>query len=419
MELILPSGQVIRLDRSLSLGRSPDNDVLIDDPLVSRHHARIHVKAGQVFIEDLGSANGTRVNGMRITGLHPLRPGDQITIGNTVLTVRSAGAAPSKAHPTGPLKLVSPRGQEYALDRPLILGRSPSADIMVSDPLVSRRHARFYVQAGQVFIEDLGSANGTRVNGMRITGPQLLHPGDQVSVGQTTFIVQPGAPAPVSPPAPTWEPISSPPPARPEPSVPPIPPAQPRRSSALWLVLGAIAMFIMCLCVGAVGVAVYVFTQERTPTPVVRITPPLPTNTTIPTVTPRSGVFPTPTPTSEGEVTPIPTLEPSLGPIAFSQEATSDNQPINPQTTFPAGVRRVRATFEHHGLRPGITLRREWYLDGELKVAGEEVWKGLPDGRYGYELYTDDGSPLFNGQYELRLYLNGELKQRASFTVGQ
>jgi 6-phosphogluconolactonase (cycloisomerase 2 family) len=64
------------------------------------------------------------------------------------------------------------------------------------DPEISRRHARFRrVDGGQLLVEDLGSTNGTYVNGQRIAGPHVLSPGDQVQLGKTVLRFEGGAPA--------------------------------------------------------------------------------------------------------------------------------------------------------------------------------------------------------------------------------
>ncbi|MET0794804.1 MAG: FHA domain-containing protein, partial [Polyangiaceae bacterium] len=64
----------------------------------------------------------------------------------------------------------------------LYLGRSPECELAISDPAVSRRHARLWVNPTQIVIEDLGSQNGVYVNGTRIQGPCELHPGDKLRI---------------------------------------------------------------------------------------------------------------------------------------------------------------------------------------------------------------------------------------------
>ncbi|HYO70835.1 MAG TPA: FHA domain-containing protein [Archangium sp.] len=83
-------------------------------------------------------------------------------------------------------------GLRYEIQAEAIIGRSPSCEIpLPEDDHVSRRHARFFVQEGQLLLADLGSRNGTSVNGERVSGEVLLHPGDRVQVGKTTVLVEP------------------------------------------------------------------------------------------------------------------------------------------------------------------------------------------------------------------------------------
>ena len=70
------------------------------------------------------------------------------------------------------------------------VGRSPAATLRSEDPSVSRLHAKVRVANGQAYISDLGSHNGTRVNGERFEGERLLQPSDIVSVGNLTLVYQ-------------------------------------------------------------------------------------------------------------------------------------------------------------------------------------------------------------------------------------
>ena len=75
------------------LGRTADNDVVIKDASASRSHARVFEKGGKYFLEDVGSANGTKVNGAALKPKAPreLKPGDKISIGDWAFTL---GAPP-------------------------------------------------------------------------------------------------------------------------------------------------------------------------------------------------------------------------------------------------------------------------------------------------------------------------------------
>jgi hypothetical protein len=78
-------------------------------------------------------------------------------------------------------------GDEYDLSDGGILGRGEAADIRLEDPFASSRHARVSRQGDVLVIEDLGSTNGTYLNGDLLDGPQPLHPGDRIRIGDNEF----------------------------------------------------------------------------------------------------------------------------------------------------------------------------------------------------------------------------------------
>uniref|UniRef100_A0A6J5ZQA9 Unannotated protein n=1 Tax=freshwater metagenome TaxID=449393 RepID=A0A6J5ZQA9_9ZZZZ len=121
--------------------------------------------------------------------------------------LRSA-AAPAATDATGihsaltagapPAGLVDPRlvverapghtpGMEYEVAGGAVLGRGEQAEIRLDDPYASSRHARLVLQGGRVVLEDLGSTNGTYLNEELVSGPQPLHQGDRVRIGDSEF----------------------------------------------------------------------------------------------------------------------------------------------------------------------------------------------------------------------------------------
>ncbi len=82
-------------------------------------------------------------------------------------------------------------GRRYKVGSGVSIGRSPSCEIQLEDDKVSRKHAHVFVRDGQVWVRDLGSRNGTLVNGERLLGEARLVPGDRVQVGETTAIYEP------------------------------------------------------------------------------------------------------------------------------------------------------------------------------------------------------------------------------------
>ncbi|MBL9023998.1 MAG: GGDEF domain-containing protein [Myxococcales bacterium] len=80
-------------------------------------------------------------------------------------------------------------GEMYRLDGvEVVVGRASNANIRLNDDGISRRHARIFLEAGKYLIEDLGSANGTLVNGLRIAMKQVLEDGDKIRLGPTTIL---------------------------------------------------------------------------------------------------------------------------------------------------------------------------------------------------------------------------------------
>jgi len=71
------------------------------------------------------------------------------------------------------------------------MGRAPRADFIVDAALVSRVHCRFTLAENQLAVEDLGSTNGTFVNGQKITSAQVLTDGDRIKVGRVEFVAAP------------------------------------------------------------------------------------------------------------------------------------------------------------------------------------------------------------------------------------
>ena len=122
-------------------------------------------------------------------------------------------------------------GKVYALEKPdLTVGRDIGNDIVINDAEVSRKHARLFIQGDQYILEDLGSTNGTFVNGARIASPHVLVSGENIQMGENVIVVyeapvvDPNAtavmgsmrqptPKPAPPPEPMFDPEPEPAPA--------------------------------------------------------------------------------------------------------------------------------------------------------------------------------------------------------------
>jgi hypothetical protein len=111
------------------------------------------------------------------TGLHPAsQAGGRPDIGTAfeprLIVERAPGHTP---------------GMEYDVGDGCVLGRGDQAEIRLEDPFASSRHAKLTPQGGIVVIEDLGSTNGTYLNEELLSGPQPLHQGDRVRIGDSEF----------------------------------------------------------------------------------------------------------------------------------------------------------------------------------------------------------------------------------------
>jgi pSer/pThr/pTyr-binding forkhead associated (FHA) protein len=189
-DLTGPDGKPITIDRTkITLGRSDKADLAIPgDADVSRFHAQIEFTPDGPRIRDLNSLNGTYVNGQKIPreGLM-LKPGDKIALADNGTSFTFGEHYRPDAYRQHSLEI---NGKTVPIDKPnIVLGRSPETDVTFGNDIdVSRRHAEIKFTDKGPMIHDLGSTNGTYVNGQRITGDVKLNPGDKVKIGNSEFV---------------------------------------------------------------------------------------------------------------------------------------------------------------------------------------------------------------------------------------
>ncbi len=291
------------VDQRLTLGRDKGNGLVIDDEGVSLFHAELRQEDGRLFVWDSGSVNGTFLNGEKVAQKAEVRAGDVLRfhLVEVLVTDPSKGVVQP---PPSPVKRdiekpVLPRwqlkamtgatsGKMYLIDGTTVLGRDPGCDILISGPHVSRRHAEISIRSGQLWMQDLGSSNGSFLNGKR-TEESVLHHGDEVKFDAVTFKVvgpaqpvdtvdeadmtqfrpvlvpkpapAPAAPAPApAPAAPQPAPVQAAPVA-PEP--PPVAPAPAATSSpspeAPASGLGPVVLLVLVVLVVLAGIVLVVF----------------------------------------------------------------------------------------------------------------------------------------------------------------
>ena len=124
------AGRMVALAGPVTVGRAGDADLVLADELISRHHAQITPSGSGAVVEDLGSRNGTFVNGEAVHGPTHLTPGDQLQLGVTLIELRSAtqiAERPSAVHRVPPPLAVPPRTPDYLAGTDLDQGPAPRA----------------------------------------------------------------------------------------------------------------------------------------------------------------------------------------------------------------------------------------------------------------------------------------------------
>jgi predicted component of type VI protein secretion system len=151
----------------------------------------------------------------------------------------------------------------------IVIGREASNGVAINDAEISRKHAKLSLHGTAYVIQDLGSTNGTFVNGQRVTNPRVLNPGDSVSFGENIVLlyevaVDPNATVISSAPAPRTvtpiyrpipEPAYTPPVAAPAysgqvPAGPPPAAPLPAKKFPIWVIIVIAIVVLICACIG-------------------------------------------------------------------------------------------------------------------------------------------------------------------------
>jgi ABC transport system ATP-binding/permease protein len=185
-----PRSELLRAE-NVVIGRAAEADLVLNHPEISRRHCRILFERETWYVEDLGSQRGTSVNGNRISGRTPLKAGDQIQVGPVTLAFGVGAEEPVSAtdlaNPIGSVMYKGAPTSDIPLGSDLIFGRSDEVDVVLSDPVVSRRHAMIECGPKGYRLLDLHSKSGSFVNGRRFDEHDLVI-GDQVQLGPFFFI---------------------------------------------------------------------------------------------------------------------------------------------------------------------------------------------------------------------------------------
>jgi pSer/pThr/pTyr-binding forkhead associated (FHA) protein len=201
-----------------SIGRSEENAVSLPSKGISRKHASIRVAGGNCFIIDLGSGNGTFLNGTRVPPNEEriLRHGDIISIDNYNLNFNQIDEMLSQSFnevtDSDILEVKLLKKVLRAIDKEsvpsievlngnfigkkffiaddveeTVIGRDETCECQVEEYAISRRHARIFRHEGALFIQDLNSKNGTFVNNHKVAQSEL-HDGDRIALATIVLI---------------------------------------------------------------------------------------------------------------------------------------------------------------------------------------------------------------------------------------
>ncbi|MEV6198938.1 FHA domain-containing protein [Streptomyces sp. NPDC051771] len=247
--VLLVDGVTTRMDpgRVYRVGRDPTSDIVLTDARASWHHAVLRAAGGQWTLADEDSTNGTYANGVRVRLPRVVGPGSVLRFGHpqdgprAVLTTPPGEAAappppapappapPSERRPAADADRAAPPGSSaIAGDAELVrghdparpagvsrpgatgtfrrptavrplpehrvrIGRAPDNDVVVADLVVSRHHAELLARPdGTYWIHDLGSHNGTFLNGRAVVGPERVTADDIVGIGRSAFCLAGG-----------------------------------------------------------------------------------------------------------------------------------------------------------------------------------------------------------------------------------
>jgi len=175
---------------TITIGRSSDCTWVIphEDSVASGHHAVILMRKGRFCLRDTGSSNGIFYRSKRIQEKN-LAPGDQIAIGNCTLFVEQVRRSTAVLHEVVYLNTAR-KGEAVPLNKPrMIAGSAPGCDLLIGEQLVSQKHAEFAIKADGCWLRDLGSKNGTFVNGTKLGSntERLLADDDVISISFVDF----------------------------------------------------------------------------------------------------------------------------------------------------------------------------------------------------------------------------------------
>src|SRR5690606_29735307 len=195
----------------ITIGRKEGNTIRLTERNVSRRHARLSKMNGGVYVEDVESRYGIKLNGTKIDGRAKIEHGDEVLIGDYKLRIvdearqkqeeatqlrkvddlaEQAGPQPIPPAQQARLVVISSNfaGQEFPIARTeMVIGRNAECDIIIDHRSVSGTHAKIVRAPNGIFkVVDLNSANGVKVNGAQFSVKEL-NSGEIIELGHVRF----------------------------------------------------------------------------------------------------------------------------------------------------------------------------------------------------------------------------------------
>lgn len=189
------------VEPSIGIGRAKTNELVVSAPNVADKHLVVEVNHEELDLVNLVPGSPVTVNGKKVAERSPLKPRDIISLAGVELEIidpkdDSVDTAPARqnTNPRNPattgwaLKAnhTALGNRVYPLKAENIVGRSSDCDISLAAAHLSRRHARLDVKEGVLYVKDLGSANGTYLNGKPVTEARVKR-GDELRFDTLSF----------------------------------------------------------------------------------------------------------------------------------------------------------------------------------------------------------------------------------------
>lgn len=188
------------VDQTFTIGKNPSNSLMIDDGTISDFHAEISNTTDQLFISNKSASPSLWVNNKLVEKQTKLKAEDVIKLGGIELELIDPKALLNKTKARTAIdknlsnnwvihsKASWLEKNIFPIESKVVIGRDPECDITLPLEYLSRKHLELEVRSGHLFIKDLGSSNGTFLNGQKIIESEIK-PGDKIKLDVLTFEV--------------------------------------------------------------------------------------------------------------------------------------------------------------------------------------------------------------------------------------